>query len=80
MYQAIHRIELVVNAQRIIITPGTILDSIENAEALLQQGAIKEYQVPELAVVPAAIPAATQEKVEKKQKKAAKTEDAADFG
>lgn len=81
MYQAIHRIELVVNSQRIVIDPGTILDSIDNAEALLQQGAIREYQVPELAVVPTAVPQAAQEKAEKKPKKPAKTEEVTpDFG
>lgn len=82
MYKAIHRIEMIINAAPIIVEPGSVVEDIPNAKELLEAGAIIEYALPELQVVPVAIPVAAEEAPKRGKKAAAEKAPASeqDFG
>lgn len=71
MYRTIHRIEQIVNGVREVIEPNSVIDSIDNAEALVAAGAIAVFQAPEVTIT-------TKEKPSRKRKAEVETAEAAE--
>jgi hypothetical protein len=50
MYKTIHRIEHAPNGKREVLEPNSVIDSIDNAEALLAAGAIVHFEPTEVTI------------------------------
>lgn len=73
MYRTIHRIEQIVNGDREVIEPNSVIDSIENADALIAAGAIAVFEAPELTIT-------TKEKPAARKRKAEAADEGSEFG